>query len=142
MGDVQLHLTSSVLELHPNPTPTLDPLAMAAKKGLLERLAQGPVIGDGGFVFALEKRGYVKAGPWTPESAVEDPGDVLSRQLGGDQGRCHPCPAGGGYQERADCRGAENPDGEVENVNFRTLFELLFSRKTKLLQHCQCILMF
>merc|ERR1711971_842078 len=34
--------------------PTLDPLAMAAKKGLLERLAQGPVIGDGGFVFALK----------------------------------------------------------------------------------------
>jgi len=31
------------------------------KKGLLERLAVGPVIGDGGFVFALEKRGYVKA---------------------------------------------------------------------------------
>ena len=29
-------------------------------QGLLERLAQGPVIGDGGFVFALEKRGYVK----------------------------------------------------------------------------------
>ena len=26
----------------------------------MERLAQGPVIGDGGFVFALEKRGYVK----------------------------------------------------------------------------------
>merc|ERR1712142_795170 len=49
------------------------------KKGLLERLAQGPVIGDGGFVFALEKRGYVKAGPWTPESAVEDPEAV--RQL-------------------------------------------------------------
>jgi len=45
----------------------------------LERLAQGPVIGDGGFVFALEKRGYVKAGPWTPESAVEDPEAV--RQL-------------------------------------------------------------
>ena len=43
------------------------------KKGLLERLAEGPVIGDGGFVFALEKRGYVKAGPWTPEAAVEEP---------------------------------------------------------------------
>ena len=40
---------------------------------LLERLAEGPVIGDGGFVFALEKRGYVKAGPWTPEAAVEHP---------------------------------------------------------------------
>merc|ERR1712215_576312 len=50
-----------------------------SKKGILERLAQGPVIGDGGFVFALEKRGYVKAGPWTPESAVEDPEAV--RQL-------------------------------------------------------------
>ena len=31
------------------------------------------VIGDGGFVFALEKRGYVKAGPWTPEAAVTHP---------------------------------------------------------------------
>jgi len=30
-------------------------------------------------VFALEKRGYVKAGPWTPESAVENPEAV--RQL-------------------------------------------------------------
>jgi len=49
------------------------------KQGLLERLAQGPVIGDGGFVFALEKRGYVKAGPWTPEAAVEEPEAV--RQL-------------------------------------------------------------
>merc|ERR1712177_117645 len=43
------------------------------KLGILERLAAGPVIGDGGFVFELEKRGYVKAGPWTPEAAVEDP---------------------------------------------------------------------
>lgn len=31
------------------------------------------MIGDGGFVFALEKRGYVKAGPWTPEAASEHP---------------------------------------------------------------------
>jgi betaine-homocysteine S-methyltransferase len=50
---------------------------MAAKKGLLERLAEGPIIGDGGFVFALEKRGYVKAGPWTPEAAIENPDAVL-----------------------------------------------------------------
>ncbi|XP_036383201.1 betaine--homocysteine S-methyltransferase 1-like isoform X1 [Megalops cyprinoides] len=41
------------------------------KKGILERLnADEVVIGDGGFVFALEKRGYVKAGPWTPEANV------------------------------------------------------------------------
>ena len=31
------------------------------------------MIGDGGFVFALEKRGYVKAGPWTPEAVMEEP---------------------------------------------------------------------
>jgi len=42
------------------------------KGGVLERLAQGPVIGDGGFVFELEKRGYVKAGPWTPEANCEN----------------------------------------------------------------------
>jgi betaine-homocysteine S-methyltransferase len=50
------------------------------KKGLLERLAEGPVIGDGGFVFAMEKRGYVKAGPWTPEVVMSEPeaGNVFS----------------------------------------------------------------
>lgn len=47
----------------------------------MERLNAGElVIGDGGFVFALEKRGYVKAGPWTPEAAAEHPeagGNIL-----------------------------------------------------------------
>jgi len=46
------------------------------KGSILERLAAGPVIGDGGFVFELEKRGYVKAGPWTPEATVEHPAAV------------------------------------------------------------------
>ena len=46
---------------------------MSAKKGILERLASGPVIGDGGFVIGLEKRGYVKAGAYTPECVVEHP---------------------------------------------------------------------
>jgi betaine-homocysteine S-methyltransferase len=49
------------------------------KKGILERLEEGVVVGDGGFVFALEKRGYVKAGPWTPEACIEHPEAV--RQL-------------------------------------------------------------
>ncbi|XP_041465761.1 betaine--homocysteine S-methyltransferase 1-like isoform X2 [Lytechinus variegatus] len=50
------------------------------KKGFMERLDAGEiVIGDGGYVFALEKRGYVKAGPWTPEATVEHPEAV--RQL-------------------------------------------------------------
>ena len=45
----------------------------------MERLAEGPIIGDGGFIFCLEKRGYCKAGPWTPEATVEYPEAV--RQL-------------------------------------------------------------
>uniref|UniRef100_A0A8C5EDY7 Betaine--homocysteine S-methyltransferase 1-like n=1 Tax=Gouania willdenowi TaxID=441366 RepID=A0A8C5EDY7_GOUWI len=53
---------------------------MQLLQGILERLDAGEVvIGDGGFVFALEKRGYVKAGPWTPEAAAEHPEAV--RQL-------------------------------------------------------------
>lgn len=28
-------------------------------------------------MFALEKRGYVKAGPWTPEASVEHPEAVM-----------------------------------------------------------------
>jgi betaine-homocysteine S-methyltransferase len=49
------------------------------KVGLLERLRDGLVIGDGGYLLELEKRGYVKAGPFTPEVAIEHP-DAL-RQL-------------------------------------------------------------
>ncbi len=39
----------------------------------MERLAAGPVIGDGGFVFIMEKRGYTKVGQWTPEVTIEHP---------------------------------------------------------------------
>ncbi|EDV26822.1 Betaine--homocysteine S-methyltransferase 1 [Trichoplax sp. H2] len=46
-------------------------------KGILERLDEGVIIGDGGFVVALEKRGYVQAGPWTPEAVIEHPEAVL-----------------------------------------------------------------
>lgn len=43
-------------------------------KGILERLNAGEVVvGDGGYVMQLERRGYVKAGHWTPEAAVEHP---------------------------------------------------------------------
>ena len=33
------------------------------KKGILERLKEGPVLGDGGYLLELEKRGWVRAGP-------------------------------------------------------------------------------
>lgn len=50
---------------------------MSVKKSLLDRLRDGIVIGDGSFAFTLEKRCYVKAGPWTPECVVEHPEAVL-----------------------------------------------------------------
>ena len=41
---------------------------------LLERLKAGEVIlGDGSYTVTLEKRGYVLANAWTPESSVEHP---------------------------------------------------------------------
>src|ERR1700756_839518 len=43
------------------------------KKGLLERLKEGPVLGDGGYLLELEKRGWVRAGPFTPEVALTYP---------------------------------------------------------------------
>ena len=46
-------------------------------KGILEQLKDGVVLGDGGYVLELEKRGYVLAGPFTPEATVEHPDAVL-----------------------------------------------------------------
>jgi betaine-homocysteine S-methyltransferase len=50
-----------------------------AGKGLLERLAEGPVICAEGYLFELERRGYVQAGPYVPEVVLEAPEAV--RQL-------------------------------------------------------------
>jgi len=43
------------------------------KQGILEKLNQGPVLGDGGYLLELEKRGWVRAGPFTPEVALTNP---------------------------------------------------------------------
>ncbi len=41
--------------------------------GILERLSKGVVLGDGGYLLELEKRGYVQPGPFTPEVVLEHP---------------------------------------------------------------------
>jgi len=43
------------------------------KKNILEKLKDGPVLGDGGYLLELEKRGWVRAGPFTPEVALIHP---------------------------------------------------------------------
>jgi betaine-homocysteine S-methyltransferase len=50
-------------------------------RGLLERLAAGPVLGDGGYLLELEKRGWVRAGPFTPEVVLEHPQAVRELHL-------------------------------------------------------------
>lgn len=52
---------------------------------ILERLRTGVVLGDGGAIFELERRGYVSAGPFTPEVVIEHPEAV--RQLQTDFAR-------------------------------------------------------
>lgn len=46
---------------------------------LAQRLAEGVVIGAEGYVFELERRGYIRAGPYVPEVILDEP-DAL-RQL-------------------------------------------------------------
>jgi betaine-homocysteine S-methyltransferase len=53
------------------------------KPGLLERLERGPVICAEGYLFELERRGYLQAGAFVPEVVLEHPEEVaqLHRQF-------------------------------------------------------------
>jgi betaine-homocysteine S-methyltransferase len=46
---------------------------LKARKGLVERLAEGPVICAEGYLFELERRGYVQAGAFVPEAVLDHP---------------------------------------------------------------------
>src|SRR5215211_8508105 len=52
-------------------------------RGIRERLDQGVVLGAEGYLFELERRGYVKAGPFVPEVVLDFPDAVreLHREL-------------------------------------------------------------
>jgi len=52
---------------------------MPNKEGILERLSKYPIVGDGSMCMTLEKRGYCRAGAWTPEAVLMYPDAV--RQL-------------------------------------------------------------
>lgn len=46
--------------------------------GLRERLVAGPVLCAEGYVFELERRGYLKAGPFVPEVVLDHPEQVTA----------------------------------------------------------------
>jgi betaine-homocysteine S-methyltransferase len=48
-------------------------LKSRSTRGILERLKNGVVQGAEGYVFELERRGYIKAGPYVPEVVLDFP---------------------------------------------------------------------
>jgi methionine synthase I (cobalamin-dependent) len=54
-------------------------MSRPSQRTLQQRLAEGVVLGAEGYVFELERRGYVQAGPFVPEVILDEP-DAL-RQL-------------------------------------------------------------
>jgi betaine-homocysteine S-methyltransferase len=54
-----------------------------SQAGIVQRLESGTVLGAEGYVFELERRGYIKAGPFVPEVVLDFPDAVreLHREL-------------------------------------------------------------
>src|SRR5881398_3791383 len=54
-----------------------------AHRSLMERLRDGVVLGAEGYLFELERRGYLKSGPYVPEVVLDFPDAVreLHREL-------------------------------------------------------------
>ncbi len=48
---------------------------------ILELLKDDVVLGDGGALFEMERRGYVSAGPFTPEVCIEHPEALKQLQI-------------------------------------------------------------
>jgi betaine-homocysteine S-methyltransferase len=58
-------------------------MSRPSHRTLQQRLSDGVVLGAEGYVFELERRGYVKAGPFVPEVILDAPGALreLHREL-------------------------------------------------------------
>ena len=52
-------------------------MTQRSSRTLQQRLAEGPVLGAEGYIFELERRGYVQAGPFVPEVILDAPEAVL-----------------------------------------------------------------
>ncbi|HEX7300999.1 MAG TPA: homocysteine S-methyltransferase family protein [Solirubrobacteraceae bacterium] len=58
-------------------------MSRPSPRTLQQRLSDGVVLGAEGYVFELERRGYVQAGPFVPEVILDEPGALrqLHREL-------------------------------------------------------------
>ena len=53
----------------------------SSARTLQQRLAEDVILGAEGYVFELERRGYIKAGPYVPEVILDAPEAVLQRHF-------------------------------------------------------------
>jgi betaine-homocysteine S-methyltransferase len=86
------------------------------KDGILERLAKGVVLGAEGYIFELERRGYVKAGAYVPEVVLDHPEAVeeLHREFLHAGAEVMVALTYYGHREKIRIIGREN---ELENLN-------------------------
>src|SRR3546814_7045559 len=68
-------MEQEMAEMTDNTTPT-----HGGERSLLERLAQGPLICAEGYLFEMERRGYLQAGAFVPEVVLEHPEAVTRLQ--------------------------------------------------------------
>src|SRR3954451_16058431 len=71
--------TTSPASTQPVSTKGPRPMRRPSRRSLEQRLAEGVVVGAEGYVFELERRGYIKAGPYVPEVILDAPDGL--RQL-------------------------------------------------------------
>ena len=83
---------------------------------LQQRLSDGVVLGAEGYVFELERRGYVKAGPFVPEVLIDAPDAVLQLHREFLRAGADVMVALTYYAHREKLR-AVGRDGELEQMN-------------------------
>ena len=87
---------------------------------LSEKLSQGPVICAEGYLFELERRGYVKAGPFVPEVVLDHPEAV--KELHREFLRCgSDIIEAFTYYAHRDKMKVIGREGDIENLNRQAL---------------------
>ena len=90
------------------------------RMGLIERLADGPVICAEGYLFELERRGYVQAGPFVPEVVLESPQAVAELHREFVRAGSDVVEAFTYYAHREKLRSVGR-EGDLEDLNRRAL---------------------